>query len=243
FESAIKHLPGNPGILTGTATMGLQRNPITEAILQDAKDQLEKEYTKAQSFTKVKGWLRNKFYHTTRSLTGGSTDFKSQGKQVGMNAFAQGVPKVVDTLTSLIPLKQLPGVSSAVGLISGVAKDKIVGYVQEKFDDARKKELSAKQSQGTLTVAEMTEKLQLEETSGINSDVAGKLQDAIRKVDQAYTDASDAIRNMKDCESIHAAAHKYAYLCRRVVRLNYYIAAVRVHIDAIQEVADRYSST
>src|SRR5262249_32779379 len=36
---------------------------------------------------------------------------------------------------------------------------------------------------------------------------------------------------------------EYAYLCRRVVRLNYYIAAIRVHIDAIQKVADRYSST
>jgi hypothetical protein len=213
----------------------MARNPITEAILDEAKEKINQPYTTTR---KIKGWLRNKVYGAQRTYLGGSTDLNSQAKEFGK----QVLPTVASQAISFIPAVSLPVVSSAVSLIEKAAKDYVVGKVVERMNKARDIDLKAKQEKGTLTVAELTELVNRDETDAISPDVVGKLHDAIRKVDQAYSDTTMAIQSAKDCDTIYAAAKKYYYLSYRIVRLNTYLETIRHHVDAIQEVADRYSA-
>jgi hypothetical protein len=218
---------------TGAATK--PQHPFTQAILEEANEQINHEYS---TIHKIKGWISNKVSGAQRTAFGGSTDIQSRAKEFGKNVLS-AAPQLLGTVAGKIPI---PIVSSAASVIAKQGGDLIAKKVIEGIDKDRRLELHAKQFKGTLTPAEMTELVKKEGDVAMSPHVIGKLHDAVRKVDQAYIAAKAAIETAKACEAIYQAAKKHSYLSYRVVRLNFYLQTIRVHIDEIQEIADRYSS-
>jgi hypothetical protein len=213
----------------------MAQHPFTQAILEEANESINQEYS---TIRKIKGWISNKVSGAQRTAFGGSTDARSRAKEIGKNALS-AAPQLLSTVAGKIPI---PIVSSAASVIAKQGGDLIAKKVIEGIDKDRRLELRAKQYQGTLTPAEMTELVKKEGDVAVSSDLIGKLHDAVRKVDQAYSGAKVAIETAKDCETIYQAAKKHSYLSYRIVRLNFYLQTIRVHIDEIQEIADRYSA-
>ncbi|HEU4616804.1 MAG TPA: hypothetical protein VFV10_02130 [Gammaproteobacteria bacterium] len=128
--------------------------------------------------------------------------------------------------------------------IKGYLRNKVQGGIRSAVGGSTDAKSMAKVvGRNAVTVREMTEMMQREGAVKItNDDVIGKMHDAVRKVDTAYTAAKDAIMQAKDCDSIYKAAKNYAYLKYRVVRLQYYIEAIRAHLDEISAMNERHGA-
>lgn len=212
----------------------MANNPITDAILAEANEKANEPYSTSR---KIKGFLKNKFHSNVRSAIGGSTDGKSVAKVVGRNLVSVA-PKALGAAA-----KHIPVVGSYAGTLVEQGSQLIANKVVNKLDTARESELRNRSATGSLTVKEMTEMIQKAGDIKITqSDIIQKMQDAVRKVDQSYAAARDAIVQAKDCDSIYKAAKNYAYLKYRVVRLQYYIETIRAHLDEVSAMNERYGA-
>lgn len=225
----------------------MAKNKITRAILEVVRQEYEvsspgqlnslpSKYTVGR---RVQGWVRNKYRGGKRFAFGGGSDAKSRAKQVGRHAI-KGAPKALGA-----GAKKIPVVGSLAGLLvekgSQIGADKVVA----KIDQKRIAELRDKEDLGTLTVREMTEMLHKEGSFKVSADFIGKLHDAIRKLDQAYSKARRTIikadQNPK-CWTAYKAAKRYTYLKYRIMRLQMYVAVVNEHMAEIEEATDRYAA-
>ena len=147
----------------------------------DTLGNLPQKYTTGR---RIKGWIRNKYRSNKRFAFGGGSDAKSRAKEVGRHTLKYGVPKALGA-----GAKKIPIVGSLVGVLvekgSQIAADKAAAHIDKK----RIEELRGKENSGALTVREMTEMLQKEGSFKVSPDLIGKMHDAIRKLDQAYSKA------------------------------------------------------
>ncbi|MCA9117558.1 MAG: hypothetical protein KDA79_20955 [Planctomycetaceae bacterium] len=208
-------------------------HPITEAILAEAWSQTNQPYTTAR---RIQGYFRNALRGARRQLFGGSTNTSDQARAFGTNVIS-AVPKMLTFTADMVPVVGFL-VGELIDKIGNLAADKIT----DRLGDARQKDLLARQKAGTMSVAELTEYINREGDSTVGNDAIGKMRDAMRKCDEAWADARQAIIAANDCDSVYKAAKKYSYLKYRVVRMNYYIERIREYLDSVQEVSDRYSS-
>lgn len=208
-------------------------HPVTEAVIAEAWDKANQPYSRAR---KIKGFLRNKLRGARRQLFGGSSGTKDQAKALGTNAIGV-VPKLMAFGAGHIPV-----VGSLASKVASIGGGFAAGKLQDRLGEARQKDLLARQQSGTMSVAELTEYIHREGDTAVNNDSIGQLKDAIRKVDEAWTDARAAIIAANDCETVYKAAKKFAYLKYRVVRMNFYIARIRAWIESVQDITDSYSA-
>lgn len=211
----------------------MAKSDITQAIMAEANDKVNQPYSTTR---KIKGFVRNKFAGATRSAFGGSSDAKSRAKVVGRNA-VKAAPKALAAGAGKIPV-----VGSFASTLTKAGGQLVADKVVAKLDQSRVSELRSKETQGTLSVREMTEMVQKQGGVDISKDVVGKMHDAVRKVDQAYSDAKNSITRANDCDSVYKAAKDYAYLKYRVVRLQTYVEQIRSHLDEISDMNERYGA-
>ncbi len=211
----------------------MAKSPITEAIVAEANHQANQPYSRTR---KIKGFIRNKVQGGMRTALGGSDDAKSRAKVVGRHA-VKAAPKALAAAA-----KNIPGIGSYAGVLVGKGGQLIADKVVAKIDKERVSELRSKETKGTLSVKEMTEMMQKSGEVKVGSDTVQKMHDAVRKVDQAYKSARDAIIKANDCDSVYKAAKNYAYLKYRVVRLQYYLEIMRSHIDEVSDMNERYGA-
>ena len=208
-------------------------HPFTEAIIAEANQEVSKPYTTAR---KIEGYFKNVFNRAVRNLTGGSDDAASRARIVGRNMVTV-VPTILSTAAA-----QIPVVGDTAKTVVSAGGEMIAAEVVDKLDKDRVSELHAKEREGTLSVREMTEMMQKMGDVEITDDYLTKMDDAVRKLDEAYSASKESITSANDFDSVCDAAKKYAYLKYRVVRLQYYLEIMRSYLNNLSDMNERYGA-